>query len=175
MNRPTIRQGRGRLVVGHAVVAWGDRGVVALEFRGPDGEADFLHRLGQRWPGTNLVRDDTTAAAILRRVARILAGKPADGLATVLTDGTPFQRQVWRVLQGIPRGRVISYRDLARRVGRPAAVRAVAQACAVNPIAILIPCHRVIRSDGTLGGYRGGMEIKRQLLALEGALPAPPP
>ncbi|MEP7286890.1 MAG: methylated-DNA--[protein]-cysteine S-methyltransferase [Chloroflexota bacterium] len=83
--------------------------------------------------------------------------------------GTAFQQTVWTALQTIPYGTTISYRELAERIGNPAAVRAVGRANATNPIAIIIPCHRVIGADGTLVGYGGGLELKEQLLKLEGA------
>ncbi len=82
---------------------------------------------------------------------------------------TSFQREVWRALQAIPYGSTRSYTEIARALGRPAASRAVARACAANPAAILIPCHRVVRSDGSLGGYRWGIERKRALLERESA------
>ena len=90
-------------------------------------------------------------------------------------EGTEFQKKVWQVLCRIPYGRVISYRELATRVGAPRAFQAVGQANGHNPLPILIPCHRVIAANGTLGGYSGGLERKRFLLHLEGHdLPAPP-
>ena len=85
--------------------------------------------------------------------------------------GTEFQRAAWRVLQGIPHGQTLSYGDQARQIGRPRAVRAVAQANGANPITIVVPCHRVIGSDGTLTGYGGGLWRKRWLLAHESAVP----
>lgn len=93
-------------------------------------------------------------------------GLPADG------GGTPFQRRVWRALRAIPAGRTLSYAALAARLEMPRAVRAVAHANARNPIAIVVPCHRVIGSDGSLRGYGGGLERKRWLLAHEGRLPS---
>jgi AraC family transcriptional regulator of adaptative response/methylated-DNA-[protein]-cysteine methyltransferase len=83
--------------------------------------------------------------------------------------GTAFQRRVWRELRGIPAGQTASYADIARRIGAPRAVRAVAQACAANAIAVAIPCHRVVRTDGTLSGYRWGVERKNALLQREAA------
>jgi methylated-DNA-[protein]-cysteine S-methyltransferase len=84
-------------------------------------------------------------------------------------QGTPFQRRVWFALADIPYGKTTSYAELARRVGSPKAFRAVGQANGKNPLAIILPCHRVINSDGSIGGYGGGLPMKRQLLALEGA------
>ena len=84
-------------------------------------------------------------------------------------QGTAFQAQVWRALQKIPVGKTATYTEIAAALGRPKAVRAVARACAENKLALLVPCHRVIRRDGELGGYRWGLERKRALLAREGA------
>ncbi|MEW6245375.1 MAG: methylated-DNA--[protein]-cysteine S-methyltransferase [Nitrospirota bacterium] len=80
---------------------------------------------------------------------------------------TAFQRRVWKALQRIPYGQTRSYREIARAIGQPAAARAVGKACAANPVAVAIPCHRVIREDGRLGGYRWGLQRKKRLLALE--------
>jgi methylated-DNA-[protein]-cysteine S-methyltransferase len=97
-------------------------------------------------------------------------GGDLDALAPVVveTGGTPFQRSVWTALRDIPPGTTVSYRELARTIGSPAAVRAVGAANGANPISIVIPCHRVIGSDGSLTGYAGGMERKRWLLEHEG-------
>lgn len=94
---------------------------------------------------------------------------------SVDTGGTPFQRAVWRALRRIPSGRTASYGEIARRIGRPRAVRAVGLANGANPVAIVIPCHRVIGADGTLTGYGGGLDRKRWLLRHEGAVTAPSP
>ncbi len=91
-----------------------------------------------------------------------------DAIEVRFDRGTPFQQQVWRALQGIPRGETITYAELARRVDRPTGFRAVGAANGQNPIAVVVPCHRVIASDGTLGGYGGGLDRKRWLLAHEG-------
>ncbi len=86
--------------------------------------------------------------------------------------GTPFQKKVWKELLKIKKGSVVTYTELAKRVGKPLAVRAVANAVGVNPVTVMIPCHRVVRSDGTLGGYsgKGGIKTKRELLCKEGIL-----
>ncbi len=94
----------------------------------------------------------------------------ASARETTATDGTDFQRAVWRELRRIPSGKTISYAELAKRIGRPKAVRAVGLANRSNPISIVVPCHRVIGSDGSLTGYGGGMERKDWLLRHEGAL-----
>jgi AraC family transcriptional regulator of adaptative response/methylated-DNA-[protein]-cysteine methyltransferase len=84
-------------------------------------------------------------------------------------QGTAFQRRVWKELQRIPRGETRTYREVARRIGRPRAIRAVGHACATNPVSVVIPCHRVVRTDGSLGGYRWGLERKARLLKRERA------
>ncbi len=89
-------------------------------------------------------------------------------------SGSEFQNKVWETLQSIPYGNTLSYASLAQKVGRPAAVRAVANAVGANPISILVPCHRIIGSNGSLTGYAGGLSAKRLLLQLEGLLPSRP-
>ncbi len=99
---------------------------------------------------------------------RILAGKAPDELPPLdLSVGTDFQRRVWKALCGIPLGHTVTYAQLARTIGRPQAVRAVGQACGANPIPVLIPCHRVVAANGGLGGFSGGLDWKRKLLARE--------
>jgi methylated-DNA-[protein]-cysteine S-methyltransferase len=98
-----------------------------------------------------------------------------DDVAVRFERGTPFQHEVWQALTTIPVGETISYAQLARRVERPAAFRAVGSANGQNPVAIVVPCHRVIAADGTLGGYGGGLDRKRWLLAHEGAIAVPAP
>lgn len=127
--------------------------------------------LAVRFPESTLVRNDRKLDGDLKKVLRFIE-TPAQGLGLELDihHGTPFQQRVWDALCGIPAGRTVTYAALARRIGEPGSVRAVANACAANAIALAIPCHRVIRSDGTLSGYRWGVERKRALLAREGAL-----
>lgn len=95
-------------------------------------------------------------------------GEPVRFTTPVAGDGTAFQRRVWRALRDIPHGTVASYGDIARAIGSPGSVRAVGAANGANPIAIVVPCHRVIGSDRSLTGYAGGLDIKRRLLAIEG-------
>lgn len=110
---------------------------------------------------------------VAQNLARLLAGYfigRTSNFATIalsLTTGTVFQQRVWHSLQKIPYGQTVSYRQIAGAIGRPTAYRAVAKAIAANPLVIVIPCHRVIRSDGQLGGYVAGLECKQQLLTLE--------
>ncbi len=105
-------------------------------------------------------------------VNRFLGGEPVDLSFPLDPGGTPFQQTVWRRLQEIPLGRTLTYAGLAKALGNPGGVRAVAGACASNPVALVIPCHRIVRSDGGLGGYRWGLQRKQRLLSLEASMVA---
>ncbi len=139
-----------------------------------DGQAlaglDFADRREGEEIGPGWVKDEEAAPFPLARaeLAAYFAGKLRLFSVPLAPRGTPFQRSVWKTLQEIPYGETIPYRELARRAGRPAAVRAAGHANGRNPIAIIIPCHRVIGSDGKLTGYGGGLERKEALLRLEG-------
>ena len=106
-------------------------------------------------------------AGVLKRIAR---GQADGSELEVAPEGTPFQRRVWTALRKIPRGKTWTYLELARRVGKPKAARAVGAANGANPVSIVIPCHRVVGTNGRLTDYSGGLECKRRLLELEGAL-----
>ena len=121
-----------------------------------------------RW-GVDEPADAAEAARLVDLVRRAAEGENVDANGALrLVGGTPFQRAVWQAILSIPLGATISYAELARRVGRPAAARAVGQAVGSNPIPLLIPCHRVVGSDGGLGGFGGGLPMKRVLLRQEG-------
>ena len=124
----------------------------------PFDDAEHLHR---EYPVLTRARE---------LLGRYFAGKPLDTyeIPIQVDTGTPFQKKVWGIIQQIPYGKVQSYQWIAEQIGKPKAVRAVGNAVGANPVSILIPCHRVIRSNGALGGYGGGLERKQQLLALEG-------
>lgn len=125
-------------------------------------------RVRPRFPGVAWTEGDSAPARALR--AYVAGDLDAlDGLA-VDTGGTPFQQRVWAALRTIPTGSTWSYRDLAAAVGSDTATRAVGSANGANPVSVVVPCHRVIRTDGTLGGYGGGLDRKTWLLAHEGAL-----
>lgn len=153
--------------LGAILVAATDRGVCAI-LLGDDPET-LVRDLQDRFPRAQLIGGDT---AFEHLVATVVGFVEAPGLGLDLpldVRGTAFQQRVWQALRAIPVGATASYADIARRIGAPHAVRAVAQACAANPLAVAIPCHRVVRHDGTLSGYRWGMERKRALLAREAA------
>jgi methylated-DNA-[protein]-cysteine S-methyltransferase len=134
-------------------------------------DADRFRRLIPRYYGDGITLTSQPVPAIIRdSLAAYFAGNlHAIDSIPVATPGTPFQRRVWSELRSIPAGQTISYGTLARRIGSPAAVRAVGLANGANPIAIVVPCHRVIGADGSLTGYGGGLARKRWLLAHEGA------
>lgn len=132
-------------------------------------EEQLRDDLEERFPDHRLVRDDSKLAEDIHKVQRFIE-KPAVGLDLALdVRGTPWQRRVWSALLGVPAGATVTYAALAARLGERGSARAVARACAANAIALGIPCHRVIRKDGTLSGYRWGVERKRALLAREAA------
>ena len=106
-------------------------------------------------------------ASVQRQLSEYFEGRRDTFDVSLVMDGSPFERSVWRALQEIPYGETVSYGEIARRVGQPSAARAVGLANGRNPIAVIVPCHRVIGADGTLTGYGGGLERKRVLLELE--------
>lgn len=144
--------------------AGADERVVAIAF--DDGFEDVAAKVRPRYPRPWLEGPSRAAAAISRYVEGDV--RAIDELE-VEAAGTPFQQRVWAALRTIPVGDTWSYQDLAAAIGQPGAVRAVGTANGANPICLVVPCHRVIRSDGSLGGYGGGIERKAWLLAHEGA------
>lgn len=150
----------GALLVGRT-----EKGVCAVLLDEADALVDDLAR---EFPSATLERDD---AALGEWAAAVVEAAGGHGAPQVPLDllGTEFQRRVWEELQRVPPGTTVSYSDVAAAVGRPKAVRAVASACAGNHVAVVVPCHRVVRSDGGIGGYKWGLERKRALLESEGA------
>jgi AraC family transcriptional regulator of adaptative response/methylated-DNA-[protein]-cysteine methyltransferase len=163
----TIRFALGQCSLGAILVAQSERGVCAITL-GDDADA-LLRELQDRFPRARLVGGDADFEALVARVVGLVEA-PGLGLDLPLdVRGTAFQQRVWQALREIPPGRTASYAEIAERIGTPKAVRAVAQACAANVLAVAIPCHRVVRQDGALSGYRWGVERKRTLLAREGS------
>ena len=161
----TMRFAVGECSLGHILVAATAKGVCAI-LLGDDPNA-LVHELEDRFPRAELLGGDTEFE---ERVARVVGFVEAPGRGLDLPldiRGTSFQQRVWRALRDIPAGSTASYGSIAERIGSPGAARAVARACAANPLALAIPCHRVVRSDGAPGGYRWGVERKRTLLARE--------
>lgn len=151
--------------MGKVLVARSPKGVCSI-LLGDDAEV-LVEDLAGRFPQSTLVPNERAVKDDVARILRYLA-KPSDGLQLTLDmRGTPFQRRVWEKLRTIPAGRTVSYTELARWLSPLSHPRAVATACAANPIALAIPCHRVRRSDGGLAGYRWGLERKRILIEKE--------
>lgn len=121
----------------------------------------------KHFPERTLLKDDVKMAPYLVDLKHYLEGKTNSFSSSVHLCGTPFQQQVWEELQRIPYGEVRTYTDIANYINRPEAVRAVANAIGKNPILFIVPCHRVIRKDGNLSGFRAGVDVKRELLRLE--------
>jgi AraC family transcriptional regulator, regulatory protein of adaptative response / methylated-DNA-[protein]-cysteine methyltransferase len=157
----------GDCSLGAILVARSGKGLCAI-LLGDDPDV-LLRDLQDRFPLAQLVGGD---ARFERQVATVIRFVDAPGLGLKLpldVRGTAFQQRVWQALRKVPAGDTVSYAEIAQRIGAPRAVRAVAQACAANPLAVAIPCHRVVRRDGALSGYRWGVERKRALLEREGA------
>ena len=160
-----IRFAVGQSSLGAILVASSDKGVVSILIG--DEPETLVRQLQDRFAKAGLIGGDKAYEALVARVVGFVEA-PSLGLDLPLdVRGTAFQQRVWQALRGIPAGQTISYAQLARRLGVPSATRAVAGACARNVIAVAIPCHRVVRTDGGLSGYRWGVERKRSLLERE--------
>lgn len=160
--------------LGPVLVAATDKGVCAVRFLGDagarpagdpvDGAEETLRA---EFPAAILKRDDDVLRKTAARVVAVVGGSADDVELPLDVRATAFQLRVWRALREIPRGQTRSYTEVARSIGRPAAVRAVAAACAANPVAVVVPCHRVVAANGALAGYRWGLERKQALLDAE--------
>jgi AraC family transcriptional regulator of adaptative response/methylated-DNA-[protein]-cysteine methyltransferase len=160
-----IRFAVGQCSLGAILVAQSDRGVCAILLG--DDPQQLVCDLQDKFRRANLIGADQAFEQLIAQVVGFIEA-PAIGLDLPLdVQGTAFQERVWQALREIPVGSTASYADIAQRIGSPKAVRAVAQACGANSLAVAIPCHRVVRSDGNLSGYRWGVERKRQLLERE--------
>jgi AraC family transcriptional regulator of adaptative response/methylated-DNA-[protein]-cysteine methyltransferase len=160
-----IRFAIGECSLGSILVARSERGICAIAL-GDDPEA-LARDLQDRFPQARLIGDDPQFAQLVARVVGFVEA-PRLGLDLPLdVRGTAFQQRVWQALREIPAGSTASYAEIAARIGAPKSVRAVAQACGANPLAVAIPCHRVVRQDGALSGYRWGVQRKRALLERE--------
>jgi AraC family transcriptional regulator, regulatory protein of adaptative response / methylated-DNA-[protein]-cysteine methyltransferase len=164
---PEIGFSIAKSALGIVAIAVTAKGVCAVLF-GDDAE-ELRRELGKRFPKARLVKDGNGIARDSAKVLALIENPQRKSTFALDADGTAFQRKVWDALTGIPAGSTASYADIAKAIGMPRSTRAVAQACSANPVAVVIPCHRVVRSDGSLSGYRWGVERKRALLAREGA------
>lgn len=151
--------------VGRMLLAATDHGVCAITFGDSDGS--LLEGLRREFPDATLRRGDVVLRRWVRALLEQLHGEHSRPQLPLDVQATAFQRRVWEHLRSIPYGSTKSYGEVARSIGQPTGARAVAQACASNPVAVAIPCHRVVRATGDLGGYRWGMERKKALLEME--------
>lgn len=155
----------GECSLGTILVASSDKGIAAI-FLGEDPET-LVHNLQDRFPNATLIGGDRAYEDVMAKVIGLVEA-PGTGLDLPLdVRGTAFQHRVWQALCEIPAGTTATYSEIADRIGMPKAVRAVATACAANKLAVAIPCHRVVQNDGSLSGYRWGVERKRQLIDKE--------
>jgi AraC family transcriptional regulator of adaptative response/methylated-DNA-[protein]-cysteine methyltransferase len=141
-----------------------EQGICSIQFG--DSAENLERELRTEYPQAEIVRSDRKLGQQVKAIREIIRGESSTPLPLDI-QATAFQRRVWQELQLIPRGATKSYSQIAEDIGQPKAARAVARACATNPVAVAIPCHRVVHQDGTMGGYRWGVERKKKLLALE--------
>lgn len=160
-----IEWGLAESPFGTCSLGWNSRGICHLAFRDGDEEINPTSELRDDWPNAQLERNDREAQRLAKEIFHFDRQSPATLKAFV--RATPFQLKVWRALVRIPEGCIASYRGIAKAIGDRQAARAVGAACGANPVAYLIPCHRVIRETGVVRGYRWGEERKRALLAWE--------
>lgn len=151
--------------LGYVLVATTEKGVCAIKLG--DDEAALEDLLLAEFNAATIARDDGAHREWVESILGFIADREPHLDLPLDVRATAFQRQVWQALQRVPYGETRSYADIAREIGQPGAVRAVAQACGANPTALIVPCHRIVRSDGSLGGYHWGIERKRALLAQE--------
>jgi AraC family transcriptional regulator of adaptative response/methylated-DNA-[protein]-cysteine methyltransferase len=151
--------------LGRMLIAATDKGICAIQFANTDDELE--HGLKHEFPFAIRRRDDTAMRSWKDDLLRQMRGQKMNSSLPLDIQATAFQRRVWSALQSIPFGATRSYGEIAKAIGQPTAARAVARACATNPVAVAIPCHRVVRESGEQGGYRWGVERKEALLKME--------
>lgn len=151
-------------------IATSPRGLLFISLPQPT-EEESLRRLRERWPEARFAKEDELAE-VKDRLQRYFAGQPVsfDDLTLDMSRATSFQKRVWEITRAIPRGQTRTYGEIASQAGSPRAARAVGQAMANNPWLVIVPCHRVLGSDGRLTGFGGGLEMKRRMLEMEGTL-----
>jgi AraC family transcriptional regulator of adaptative response/methylated-DNA-[protein]-cysteine methyltransferase len=151
--------------LGRMLIAATDKGICAIQFARSDGE--LIEGLKREFPFASRKADESALRGWIDGLIEKMTGRELNATLPLDIRATAFQRRVWTYLQSIPFGATQSYRQVAKGIGRPSASRAVARACATNPVAVAIPCHRVVRQDGAISGYRWGVERKRTLLEIE--------
>jgi len=154
---------------GKAFIAVTDRGICKFSFTDTESTGEFLTELRQEWPEAQLVNKAERSDVLVNRMFSVHHAVPDNSAISLLVRGTNFQINVWKALLRVKAGEIASYSDIAQAIGRPNSARAVGTAISSNPIAFIIPCHRVIQKNGTLGGYRWGTDRKHAILAMEAA------
>jgi len=167
----TLRYGAGPTSAGVTFAAVSDLGICAVYLYGSEDYLLGVRRLGEQNPGRTLIEDHDAVAWVFPRITAFLGGVDCADVPLDLRRGTDFQRKVWGGLRAIPRGETRTYGALASELGMPRGARAVGSACGANTISVFIPCHRVVGSGGSIGGFYWGPERKRMLLDLERAAP----
>lgn len=147
---------------------WHDGRLCQVDLMGEGGEPAWTHRVPLAWNSAPRA-PDARADALWADLGERLDGNPGKHAVEMTQGGTVFQHKVWAALMAIPCGEVRTYKEIAQSIGVPDGARAVASACASNPIALIVPCHRVVGAQGKLGGYRWGVALKRRQLEMEGA------
>jgi AraC family transcriptional regulator, regulatory protein of adaptative response / methylated-DNA-[protein]-cysteine methyltransferase len=155
----------GKCILGTVLVGSRERGACAILLG--DDRLELVRDLRKRFPGTGVREADRELAPLLSKVVALIADPASPPAISLDLQGSMFQQRVWKALQEIPAGSTETYGAIARRIGAPQSAKEVGEACAANPIAVAIPCHRVVRKDGGLAGYRWGVRRKRALLELE--------
>ncbi len=163
--KETIRYAWGQSTLGEFIAGVSGRGLVAVEFG--ESRTRLKQDLQQRFADAKVVEDAAALAGIVEKVVTRIELPHSDGELALDLRGSDFELRVWQALRGIPAGETASYGDIAARLGLPGMAREVGQACAANTIAVLVPCHRVVKKDGSLSGYRWGVPRKRALLEQE--------
>ncbi len=158
--------------LGVVLVAVSQRGICAV-FLG-DQAAPLIADLSQRFPKANIQRSGAELKQLVAEVVKVIESGASTSTLPLDIRGTIFQEKMWQALRDVPAGTTATYREIAERISRPKAFRAVAQACGANPVAVIVPCHRILRTDGDISGYRWGIERKRALLKREAAVPSSP-
>jgi len=152
--------------VGRLLVAATSQGICMVS--ADDSDQALERKIHDQFPKAEVVRDDAGMKKHVAAVARVVEGRAGAKSLPLDIQGTPFQKKVWSELLRIPSGVTRSYGEIARRIKHPTAFRAVAQACGANPVAFIVPCHRVVSGDGSIGGYGLGLDRKRAILLNEG-------
>jgi AraC family transcriptional regulator, regulatory protein of adaptative response / methylated-DNA-[protein]-cysteine methyltransferase len=172
---PKIYQQQGKTIqitytvvdcsLGYLLVATTDKGICSVKLG--DRPKELIKILTDEFQQATIIRDDQNHQDWIKKILNLITGTESDPDLPLDIRGTAFQQQVWQALQKIPYGAIRTYTDIAQDLGKPKAVRAIANACGANPVALIIPCHRVVRNDGSLGGYRWGIERKQKLIEQE--------